>query len=105
MVFQSSKNGVKLLLNFESSWEIKKKYEATFCRSALLLSFCENRFRLLQFVKKLNSTIQGAFSTFLRFQGDHYYARVQKWCLSSYFSKSIQTKKLKKVRSKITEIA
>ena len=38
-----------------NSW-VKKKYkknEKTFCRSALLLSFCVNRFRLLRFVKKL----------------------------------------------------
>ena len=38
-----------------------KTLEANFCRSALLLSFWEYRFRPLPFVKKLNSTKQGAF--------------------------------------------
>ena len=32
---------------------------AIFCRSDLLLSFCKNGFRLLRFVKKLNSTKRG----------------------------------------------
>ena len=37
-----------------------KKSEAKFCRSALLLSFCENRLCLSQLIKKLNSTERGA---------------------------------------------
>ena len=37
-----------------------KKSEATFCRSALLLSFCENRLCLSQSIKRLNSTERGA---------------------------------------------
>ena len=65
MVFQSRKNGVKSSLNFERfllcPWAKIKNFEAWFCRSALLLSFCENRFRLLRFIKKLNPTKRGAF--------------------------------------------
>ena len=47
------------------------------------------------------------FSTFLRFQGDHYCACAQKWCHFSYFSKSFQTnkKKIKALRPKMTKIA
>ena len=37
-----------------------KKSETAFCRSALLLLFCENCFCLSQLIKKLNSTEQGA---------------------------------------------
>ena len=65
MVFQSRKNEVKSSLNFERSQlsplaKIKKS-EARFWRSALLLSFCENRLCLSELIKKLNSTERGAF--------------------------------------------
>ena len=43
-----------------SPWAKTKKSEATFRRSALLLSFCESRFSLSQLLKKLNSTERGA---------------------------------------------
>ena len=83
-----------------------KYFEATFCRSALLFSFCENRFRLLRFIKKLNSTKRGAFFNILRLQGDHYCACPQKRCHFSYFSKTFQTKKkIKKLWPKMTKIA
>ena len=59
------KKRVKLSLNFERSQlrpgAKNKKSEARFCRPAHLLSFCENRFRLLRFVKNLNLTKRGAF--------------------------------------------
>ena len=60
-----SKKGGKIITNIERSQlspQAKiKNFEATFCRFALLLSFCKNRFRLLRFIKKLNSTELGAF--------------------------------------------
>ena len=70
------------------------------------LSFCENRFRLSRFVKNLNSTKRGAsFLTFSRRQGDHYCTCAEKWCHLSYFSKTFQKIKIKKLRPKITKIA
>ena len=48
-------------LSKSKKWGKISKSKATFCRSALLLSFCENRFCLSQFVKKLTLTKRGAF--------------------------------------------
>ena len=63
MVFRSRKNGVKLPLNFErlylSSGAKIKISETAFCKFALL-SFCENRFCVWRFVKKLKLTKRGA---------------------------------------------
>ena len=65
MIFRIRKIGVKSSLNFERSQRSPrgnfKSCEAKYCRSALLLPFCENRLRLLQSFKKLNSTERGAF--------------------------------------------
>ena len=63
MVIQSQKERVKSSLKFEiklSLWSKIKNSKASFCRSALLLLFCENRFCLSQLIEKLNSTEQGA---------------------------------------------
>ena len=59
MVFQRKKKGVKSSLNFEVPGQKLKNLRQVFCRSALLLSICENRFFLSQSLKKLNSTERG----------------------------------------------
>ena len=45
------------------------------------------------------------FTTFLRLQGNHYCECAQKWCHFSYFLKTFQTKKFKKLRPKMTKTA
>ena len=42
-------------------WQKNEKMEAEFCRSALFLWVCENRFSLQQFFKKWNLTERGVF--------------------------------------------
>ena len=75
MVFPSKKkNGVKSSLNFERSFLMPKakikKSEAKFCRSALLLSFCETPFVSIAINKKVKfDEARCPFSTFLRLQG------------------------------------
>ena len=107
MVFQSKKKKrIKIITKFwkiitKSPYAKIKNSEASFCRSALRLSFCKKRFSLSQLIKKLNSTERwGLFSTSLRLQGDGHCACAQKWCHFSYFSKSFQTQ-----RPKMTKIA
>ena len=60
---KSKKRG-KIITKFwktiTKSWSKNLKTWGNACRSALLRSFCENRFRLSQLVKKLNSTERGA---------------------------------------------
>ena len=61
---KSKKRG-KIITKHAKLWKIVprqklKKIDATFWRSALLLSFCENRFCPSQLIKKLNSTERGA---------------------------------------------
>ena len=72
-------------------WE---KSEATFCRSALLLSFCENRFCLSQLLKKLNSTKRGALFRHFCVSKVITTAHAHKsGVIFHFFSKSFQTKK------------
>ena len=73
-----------------------KKCETTFCRSALLLSFCVS----VTINKKVNSTEQGVFSprwSPLRMR--------TKRCRFSYFLRSFKQKKIKALRRKMTKIA
>ena len=69
-----------------------KKFEARFCRNALLLSFCENRFCLSQLIKKLNSTEQGALFRQLCVSKVITTAHAHKSVVIFIFSKSFQTK-------------
>ena len=91
-VKKMKKTWVEISRNFERSLPSPgakfKKSEATFVDLHFLFSFCENRFCLLWCFKKLNLTKRGAFSTFLRLQGDHPCACAQKRCHFLYFSKS-----------------
>ena len=66
-----------------------------FCRSALLLSFCENRFSLSQLIKKLNSTERGALFDIFASPGWSPLRMRTKVVSFSIFSKSFQTKKLR----------
>ena len=108
MVFQSRKNGVKSSLNFERSYKVigqKLKNVRSFCGSALLLSFCENRFGLSQLIKKLNSTERGAL--FRHFSSPRWSPLRMRTKVVSFFifSRSFQTKKIKALWPKITKIA
>ena len=83
-----------------------KKIMVTFCRSTLLLSFSENRFRLLRFIKKVKfDEARGLSSTFLRLQGDHYCALRTKVVSFFMFFQELSNKKFKKLRPKMTKIA
>ena len=109
MICQSRKNGVKSSLNFKRSLisPLPKiiNFEARLCRSALLLLLCENRFCLLRFVKKLNSTKRGAF--FDMFASPRWSLLCMRTKVVSFliFFQDFQTKKFKKLRPKITKIA
>ena len=105
MVFLSRKNRVKSSLNFERpklTWSKIKSFEAT--RSALLLSFCENRFCLLQFVKKLNLTERGALFRHFFVSKVITTAHAHKSGVIFHVFQELQTKKSKALRPKMTEI-
>ena len=78
-----------------------------FCRSALLLSFYENRFCLSQLIKKLNSTERGApFRHFCVSKVITTAHAHKSHVIFHFFSKSFQTKqKIKPLRPKMTKIA
>ena len=110
MVFQSWKNGVKSSLNFERSqlspWAKIKKSEATFCRSTLLLSFCENRLCLSQLIKKLNSTERGAlFDIFVSPRWSPLRMRTKVVSFFIFFQELSNKNKIKALRPKMTKIA
>ena len=110
MVFQSRKKGVKSSLNFERSylspWAKIKKSEATFCRSTLLLSFCENRFCLSQLFKKLNSTERGAHFRHFCVSKVITTAHAHKsGVIVHFFPRAFKQKKIKALRPKMTKIA
>ena len=98
-----AKNGEKSSLNFERSQ--LHPFEATFWRSPLLLSFCENRFRPLRCVKKLNSTKKGALLRHFCVSNVITTAHAHKMVSFSCFSTTFQIKKIKKLRPKMTKIA
>ena len=110
MVFQSRKKGVKSSLNFERSKlsplaKIKKS-EATFCRSALLLSFCENRLCLSQLLKKLNSAEWGALFRHFCVSKVITTAHAHKsGVIFHFFPRAFKQKKVKALRPKMTKIA
>ena len=110
MVFQSRENGVKSSLNFKRSQlspEAKiKKSEAAFCRSAFLLSFCENRFCLSQLIKKLNSTERGALFRHFCVSKVITTAHAHKSGVIFHiqFSRAVKQKKIKALRPKMTKI-
>ena len=59
LVYRRAKSFSQQGTNPKSLANINKS-EANFCKSALLLSLCENRLCLSQIIKKLNSTERGA---------------------------------------------
>ena len=83
-----------------------KKSEATFCRSALLLSFCENRFCLSQLLKKLNSTERGALFRHFCVSKVITTAHAHKsGVIFHFFPRAFKQKKIKALRPKMTKIA
>ena len=88
-----------------SPWVKIKKSEASFCRSALLLSFCENRFCLSRLLKKVNSTERGALFRHFCVSKVITTAHAHKSGVIFHFFKSFQTKKIKALRPKMTKIA
>ena len=86
-----------------------------FCRSTILLSFCEKPrptpptskpFVSIAINKKVK--FDGArcpFSTFLRLQGDQHCACAQKGVIFHFFSRAFKQKKIKALRPKMTKIA
>ena len=80
--------------------------EATFCRSALLLSFCENRLCLSQLLKKLNSTERGAL--FRHFCVSKVIATAhahKSGVIFHFFPRAFKQKRIKALRPKMTKIA
>ena len=84
-----------------------KKSEALFCRSALLLSFCENRFGLSQLIKKLNSAERGALFRHFCVSKVITTAHAHKsGVIFPIFPRAFkQKKKIKALQPKMTEIA
>ena len=83
-----------------------KKSEATFCRSALLLSFCENRLCLSQLIKKLNSTEQGALFRHFCVSKVITTAHAHKiGVIFHFFPRAFKQKKIKALRPKMTKRA
>ena len=83
-----------------------KKSEATFCRSALLLSFCENRLCLSQLLKKLNSTERGALFRHFCVSKVITTAHAHKsGVIFHFFPRAFKQKKIKALRPKMTKIA
>ena len=77
-----------------------------FCRSALLLSFCENRFCLSQLLKKLNSTERGAlFRHFCVSKVITTAHAHQSGVIFHFFPRAFKQKKIKALRPKMTKIA
>ena len=110
--FKVEKNRVKSSPNFERfiTKSLRKKWkktEAPLCRSALLLSFCENRFCLSQLIKKLNSTKRGTLFRHLCVSKVITTAHAHKsGVIFHIFPRAFkQNKKNKALRPKMTKIA
>ena len=73
----------------------------TFCKSALLLSFCKNRFCLSQFVKKLNLTERGAIFRLFCVSKVITTAHAHKSGLVFQFFQELSNKKIKALRPKM----
>ena len=77
-----------------------------FCRSTLLLSFCENRFCLSQLLKKLNSTERGALFRHFCVSKVFTTAHAHKsGVIFHFFPRAFKQKKIKALRPKMTKIA
>ena len=77
-----------------------------FCRSALLLSFCENRLCLSQLKKKLNSTERGALFRHFCVSKVITTAHAHKsGVIFSFFPRAFKQKKIKALWPKMTKIA
>ena len=77
-----------------------------FCRSALFLSFCENRFCLSQLIKKLNSTERGApFQHFCVSKVITTAHAHKSGVIFHFFPRAFKPKKIKALRPKMTKIA
>ena len=77
-----------------------------FCRSALLLSVCENRFCLSQLLKKLNSTERGApFRHFCVSKVITTAHAHKSGVIFHFFPRAFKQKKIKALRPKMTKIA
>ena len=78
-----------------------------FCRSALPLSFCENRLYLSQLIKKLNSTERGALFRHFCVSKVITTAHAHKsGVIFHFFPRAFkQKKKIKALRPKMTKIA
>ena len=75
------------------------------CRSALLLSFCENRFCLSQLIKKLKSTERGALLQHFCVSKVITTAHAHKSGVIFHFFQELSNKKIKALRPKMTKIA
>ena len=94
------------ILNFNSPQTKIKNFEASFCRFALLLSFCENLFRLVRLVKKLNSPKRGAFFQHFCVSNVITTAHAHKsGVIFHILPRPFEQKRGKKLRPKMTEIA
>ena len=82
-----------------------KKSEAKFCRSILLLPFCENRLCLSQTIKKLNSTERGALFRHFCVSNVITTAHAHKSGVILHFFQELSNKKIKALQPKMTKIA
>ena len=100
MVFQSKKKRGKIITERKNL-----KSEATCCRSALLLSFCENRLCLSQLIKKFNATEQGAPFRHFCVSKVITTAHAHESGVIFPFFQELSRKKIKALRPKMTKIA
>ena len=92
-------------MTIAKSWN-KNLNEAAFGRYALLLSFCENRFCLSQFAKKLNLMERGAFFRHFCVSKVITIAHAHKsGVIVHIFPRAFIRKKIKELRPKMIKIA